>query len=395
MPDMIVVARAVDQDEDREVGRGAAIIILLVVLIDVVGTLGGCVSRKTFPCGNNSPCDDGMCVGGWCAFADPTCPTGYRYGDLAGDGLARACVTTGGNDVDAGSFTCPGHPPDYCDVFTGCGCDTASGDKCIIQSDIGYSCLGAGAGGEGASCVDDSDCAVGLLCNEAFGECMPYCDASHPCRAGDACAQDLIDSAGVVDGHECLPTCNLLAQDCVITGIVPLSCQEDSLAVSDPDRGVCAAAGGGTQDASCRYDGDCVLGDTCVPPDGWCSQFCAMSGGAPSCPSSYVCFPRAAGGSTGDCTKTCDPLSSGGCTVPGEGCYVDPIAGVDLGVCFAPGTGGPGASCTYGTDCEVGFGCASNVCGRVCNASAPSCPDAGQTHCALISGETRVGFCVP
>ena len=56
----------------------------------------GCLSKPRFECGNASDCVDGAAQGtcepgGLCSFADSSCPSGRRYGDLSGS-LANECV---------------------------------------------------------------------------------------------------------------------------------------------------------------------------------------------------------------------------------------------------------------------------------------------------------------
>lgn len=70
----------------------------------------GCPSGNPVECRDEASCDQspgGVCVAGptgnqWCAFPDPLCPSGLRFGDYrVGDGLANVCVeqsTDGGVD---------------------------------------------------------------------------------------------------------------------------------------------------------------------------------------------------------------------------------------------------------------------------------------------------------
>jgi hypothetical protein len=57
----------------------------------------GCVERGPFACADASECrrDDeaGICAApGFCAYADDACPSGHRFSDLAGGGLADRCT---------------------------------------------------------------------------------------------------------------------------------------------------------------------------------------------------------------------------------------------------------------------------------------------------------------
>ncbi len=75
--------------------RGWAVVLVLGV--------GACGSPRDRACGPDQACApqsgvSGMCLpspvsgNDWCAYADVTCATGQRWGALAGDGLASACL---------------------------------------------------------------------------------------------------------------------------------------------------------------------------------------------------------------------------------------------------------------------------------------------------------------
>jgi len=74
----------------RSTSRRAAVLLLV-----------GCAElRSNYRCEASSECTSpvsdevGVCEpNGWCSFADPGCPSGRRYGDLAGEGLAGDCAT--------------------------------------------------------------------------------------------------------------------------------------------------------------------------------------------------------------------------------------------------------------------------------------------------------------
>jgi hypothetical protein len=70
-----------------------------------------CTKASTFVCADASDCADGSFSGtcqanGYCSFDDDVCPSGQRYGDLAGDDLAGECVelegTTGTSPTTSG-----------------------------------------------------------------------------------------------------------------------------------------------------------------------------------------------------------------------------------------------------------------------------------------------------
>ena len=58
----------------------------------------GCDSVGDFQCSASKTCTPGYCEStGFCSFDDPTCASGRRYGDYAGNGLAGSCVVAGQN----------------------------------------------------------------------------------------------------------------------------------------------------------------------------------------------------------------------------------------------------------------------------------------------------------
>lgn len=79
--------------------------------------LAGCANRQNVPCNENSNCSlatGGTCVAGpsdsWCAYPDPSCPSGYRFSDFdVGDGVSGQCVGQVG--VDAGVGDAPDGMP--------------------------------------------------------------------------------------------------------------------------------------------------------------------------------------------------------------------------------------------------------------------------------------------
>src|ERR1041385_2447245 len=70
---------------------------LLVGLTLVAGCYGG----GAFNCTTDTQCSGGVCTSdGFCAFADPMCPTGFKYGDLSGP-KSGTCVGTMNSMPDA------------------------------------------------------------------------------------------------------------------------------------------------------------------------------------------------------------------------------------------------------------------------------------------------------
>jgi alpha-tubulin suppressor-like RCC1 family protein len=147
----------------------------LLAVVVVVGF--GCVQKGEYECANDTQCAPGICgAQGFCAFADTSCPSGYRYGTYAADGVADTCASgpasaDGGladapraaadaprAAADAPVVSHPDAPPIYdapppADAGDGCVTELAGGDgfMCTIRSDQALVCWG-----------DDSDLQLGL-----------------------------------------------------------------------------------------------------------------------------------------------------------------------------------------------------------------------------------------
>jgi hypothetical protein len=62
----------------------------------------GCQPPAPFECQTDSACSGGTCEPtGYCSFADPTCASGKRYGELAAPGLSAECVGASAELSDA------------------------------------------------------------------------------------------------------------------------------------------------------------------------------------------------------------------------------------------------------------------------------------------------------
>jgi hypothetical protein len=75
----------------------------------LVSTIAACAPPNAYPCAEDGQCvrrdaPDGICAApGYCAFPSDGCPSGYRFGAHAGDGLADACVPV--SDTETGTST--------------------------------------------------------------------------------------------------------------------------------------------------------------------------------------------------------------------------------------------------------------------------------------------------
>jgi len=81
----------------------------------IVAFVAGCLPKQ-YKCASNSDCGaNGACEPtGFCAYADTSCASGMRYGDLSGS-YAHACFTDFDNDapfaIDAAADAAPDAPP--------------------------------------------------------------------------------------------------------------------------------------------------------------------------------------------------------------------------------------------------------------------------------------------
>src|SRR6188508_3121019 len=69
-----------------------------------------CGLGGAFACEDDAQCDDGgqlgVCqAGGACSFPDGTCPSGQRYGEHVGGGIAGECVPQGDDTTGAAAET--------------------------------------------------------------------------------------------------------------------------------------------------------------------------------------------------------------------------------------------------------------------------------------------------
>jgi hypothetical protein len=125
---------------------------LFAVAVGIVASCG----ESVFACGDDTQCGDGVCQPeGWCSFPDLACPSGQRFGEHSGNGLAGECVdspgSTGVGD-DAGSTTLPTDddtaPPDAD------GADDE--DSSTFALDDGSETRGSTTHETGMSTLDDS-----------------------------------------------------------------------------------------------------------------------------------------------------------------------------------------------------------------------------------------------
>jgi hypothetical protein len=138
----------------------------LVVAAAVAGALvTGCnPGARAFPCDDDTKCPGGRCEitnGGFCSFPDPSCPSGNRFGDLAG-GQSNQCVgeqpimvdaaIDGPPDVAIDARVCFGMTFPICLVAPPMGTLTVDTDM-EFDTSLAATCAATMSGGEGLCVV--------------------------------------------------------------------------------------------------------------------------------------------------------------------------------------------------------------------------------------------------
>lgn len=134
------------------------------------GMMIGCPSESSFECGSDNDCgSDGRCEPtGFCSFPDPTCASGYRYGDLA-ESLSNQCVIEEGTTTSSVPTT------------------SADGSTTTTSTD--------GTSGGSMTSSDDSGSTVGSTSTQ--GESSSRTDT-------DATGSGSTDTGSTTGGPECL-----------------------------------------------------------------------------------------------------------------------------------------------------------------------------------------------
>jgi hypothetical protein len=94
-------------------GRAGVLVGAAVAAFVALAGLAGCKVTGTFECAISAQCGaGGTCqpLTGFCSFADGTCPSGQRYDDYAGAGLAGSCVGDPNAPDAAAADADPGAP---------------------------------------------------------------------------------------------------------------------------------------------------------------------------------------------------------------------------------------------------------------------------------------------
>ncbi|HWB73867.1 MAG TPA: hypothetical protein VG755_02905, partial [Nannocystaceae bacterium] len=146
-------------------------------------------SPGVFACIESSDCRSGEVVGtceanGWCSFPDDACPSGARYGDHAGAGLAGECVpsgsasTTGDDDTGTTAST------------------TATTTSTSATTTTVSTATSSDPTGDPTTSVDDTDTDV-ALCGNGVADPGEPCDDGNEI-VGDGCNPGCIPAGEVV-----------------------------------------------------------------------------------------------------------------------------------------------------------------------------------------------------
>lgn len=242
----------------------------------------------------------GVCEAqGWCSFADPACPTGRRFGELAGDGLAGDCVPTDDGTTGSGTTlsttttmssteppTTSGGPTDPTIASLEGGVDASTEDSSGDDSDpnvCGDGVIGRGEecdfgndNGNGAACRDDCQLNV---CGDGYLGPGEQCDGDPGCTKDCAAAQC---GNGVLEPGEACDVKDPMGEtmSCTDVGYVEGNywCIECMLDVSD-----CIGCGPkGCSYAPCQGEEECEGGEECIHLDNsFCSAACVTDEDCP------------------------------------------------------------------------------------------------------------------
>lgn len=254
-----------------------------------------------------------------------------------------------------------GSGPGFC-VGEGCPCDA------IDDCSEGFRCDVRGGMCELApSCVRDSDCPSGEVCDLGFNVCVPGAPVT-PCRTDGDCAV----GAYCADGA-CAPSGTCSADtDCTTTGFVcdfrdtcvPAGACRSTADCSGSD--VCVEGDCRAPSSTCQFNYECGAGRACV--DNACVNLCTS---AAQCASGQACRGGFCEADTSECTASAQ--CSGGEYCVGGRCLADcrsatcssasDACGVDA---FCRPSWEPRPFCASDADCEGGSVCRDGVCRTPC-----------------------------
>lgn len=192
-------------DRRRWVGEWG-VVARAVLGLGVGALVGSACDDPGFTCSDDDACvrdgGDGTCeTTGFCSFPDAACPSGRRYGERVGDGLAGTCVAAGTTDAgssEAGSdggdtLSSPGQHYGTC--ATASDCEDA--DAACVTNGVAHMCapsctVEALPSAECPARVDGDTASIGCLYTDDTKttlRCFIGCAVDGDCPAGMACAQ--------------------------------------------------------------------------------------------------------------------------------------------------------------------------------------------------------------
>jgi len=192
----------------------------------------------------------------------------------------------------------PGYDPGTCTespcgLKPNCGCPV--GQKCTLDDAGGRTCLTAGSGTTGSTCMADEECAAGYIClatnpSGTTAACYAYCDTDADCPGDGAICFQLGIGGVPIDAWTCSYSCDLVTSSgcpaghgCDLYGI-----DEDGDTIFDKDFTDCnGEVGTGTQGTYCFEEIDCAPGFVCYQTDAQCIGYCYV--GLTSCPWGTSC----------------------------------------------------------------------------------------------------------
>lgn len=276
--------------------HGARVLAAAFAMALVLALPSACGSG-VFVCSTDDDCagggPGGLCEPqGWCSFTDPGCPTGQRFGDLAGDGLAGACVpdddgtsgagttvssttttmsstdtATSGATTDPTVASLEGGIETSSDASSGADTDSnVCGDGVIGGSE---ECDFGNDNGDGAACRDD--CRLNV-CGDGYVGPGEQCDGDPGCTA--ECTTSECGNGILEPGEECDSKDGPGLQMCADIGYVEgtYECNDCTIDASE-----CLGCGAnGCSYGPCDVDDDCDLGEECIHLDNsFCTAPCA------------------------------------------------------------------------------------------------------------------------
>jgi hypothetical protein len=172
--------------------------VLALALAPIVSSC----AAGAFACSTDTQCNrvGGVCQpNGWCSFPDDACPSGFRYGEHAGDGLAGTCVPDVSSDGSETSVSTGA------DTTSGLG---SSGDPDDTTSAVSTSTSDTGGDEDSTSSTTGAPNDPSLVAWYTFDDPRdPYADASgnelHAWCVGAECpglVEGVVGSAIELDG---------------------------------------------------------------------------------------------------------------------------------------------------------------------------------------------------